>query len=286
MLKSANRRRVVLCASLVGALSVGCWSGTADATSCPIDPRNPLPVDGASDVPTNVVPTFRILSDPLEDFEISLVNSETGEPVDITVALVDQAGAHEHVVVTPLAELEPHTTWTLDVVEPVREGSLTVQFTTGEGPDHDAPAVPVLERTRRHSTEFTYTLIPPEPVAYVVEVASDEGFSDAVDVFLTSDGHVFEGGEIVFRVGTAASRWVPSCDDEDIVLDNDQVWTRVAAVSAAGVISEFSEPENGSRLGCASVPGRVGAMWWLALLGVGLTCCRRRTASRSGRAPS
>lgn len=273
MLTSASRW-LGTCASFVGLLFVACWSGNADATSCAINPDNPFPVDGATDVPTNVVPTFHVYEGDLEEFDISLEDSSTGEPVDIAVTLVEQSGALHHLVVTPAAELAPHTGWTLHVVEPIRDSSLTVEFTTGDGPDHDAPAVPVLEKIRRYSSEFVFTAIPPEPVAYLVEVSSDESFSDADDLFLTTNGKVYEDGEVIFRVGSSDSSRVPTCSPDDIILDDDQVWTRVAAVSSAGVMSAFSEPAEGSRVGCASAPGPVGAMGWLVV--AGLVLIRRR----------
>ncbi|HYQ02362.1 MAG TPA: Ig-like domain-containing protein [Polyangiaceae bacterium] len=132
----------VMCA--VGALgALMTPSASACSTIAPPPALNGYPSDGATDVPTDVVPFYKsIYSTSLNDATFSLT-SATGEAM-VARATTAQLDTYE---LRFEQELQPNTTYTLvtDVPDPVAEAqvrSLSLTFTTGGGPVSTAPAKP------------------------------------------------------------------------------------------------------------------------------------------------
>ena len=184
------------------AAALGMMPRPADACSCAPD-RFTIPADGATDVPTNVAIVMRERSSELSD-ELVLMGPDG--PVDLEVVLVHDRPTTE--IVRPLLPLEPLTEYTL------QPGFLEVRFTTGDGPDGDAPEpVDLGQLSVAHARvaegygygcgdEFSFIDLPMTAPADAV----------AVDLFVDRDGvraHYLVPAD---RAGRRLSNWDSGCE--------------------------------------------------------------------------
>jgi len=157
-------------AALALALPAPAW-----ALSCAFGPTQSLPADGATDVPTNAV--LRVMVAGAEIDDATLTELTAGD-VQVELDVHDQGNMHL-LSITPAQELAPDTSYTLTVGE---DFGWTATFTTGAGPDEQAPAQPVIDdasRDRSRSewgrTDHLVIDLQPasEPVLYRVDVFGD-----------------------------------------------------------------------------------------------------------------
>jgi len=141
---------------LVGLVGLGFWVSASPAEACttlaPPPALHGYPEDGASEVPTDVVPIYnvydaRIYFDDLGELAGTLsLRTAEGQEVAVTV----QPSHNWWLEISPAAALQPHTRYVLEArPSPNRdeytseEGPLSLAFTTGAGPVSELPSAPV-----------------------------------------------------------------------------------------------------------------------------------------------
>ncbi|MCB9797376.1 MAG: hypothetical protein H6741_32200 [Alphaproteobacteria bacterium] len=244
----------------------------AHALSCADGPDTPLPVDGATGVPTDVLPRVSMQGSGLDVYALFLVD-ELGQEVPVTLEEVENPGSTNMVWIRPDAPLEADASYSIYAsAEGDTWGDWTLStFTTGDGPSEGMPVAPEISGVTRDKGRDVWgswnwldvDLRTEGPSSFVVELASDEGFSDAREVQLTH----WDGGEgaIELYVGDGL------CGGP-IPLEDDERWVRVARVDYAGNVSDFGVAPKA--VGCSSAPGSASGL--AGLLGLVLVAGARR----------
>lgn len=229
-------------------------SAPSHALSCALYPSSPLPSQGATGVPLDVVPRV-YLPKSLHD-GLWLVD-EDGNEVPTTVELVENPTRSMLAYLRPDAPLAPNTRYLFTTLDPSNDYDRVGEFsyfTTGDKQTADLgepAAVVEVVRDRGRDLDgswdfFDMTIGEGAPASYVVQISDSARFGSVQEVERTASD-VLEG---TFSIGSG------SCTD-DVSLRRGERWVRVASVDYAGNVSEFVE--LGAARGCSNLPGRAGA---------------------------
>lgn len=250
-----------------------------------------LPRDGATDVPTNVV--LRLSADA-EDDALHLFDAESGDAIATTRAPSPHAGDGEMLVLTPDVALDPNRSYALGIGDTLDAiGTPLVTFTTGSSDDTEAPAAPDIVAAERDAGVDEWgpwrfnrlTVDEDEPVAYLIELASDDTFTDSRFVELSPEGPD-PTNPVLVLAGSGP------CGGA-IDLEEPERHMRVQAIDMAGNLGEAAyafadgeEPEISDELmpmaanGCGCSASPLQASTVLLLIPLTLIGRRRRGASR------
>jgi MYXO-CTERM domain-containing protein len=305
-------RHVVALGSIAVAWVVA-WSPSASACSMPWPPPalDGYPADGATGVPTDVVPVYESiqLGDPALGGPIPFVLRDAQ---GTQIPLVMSAPYTWYVALTPRTELEPNTTYTLEASvtsrgTPTSIVVVTASFTTGDGPASSPEPTngALLEHFTAHGAvsscdatpQGTCVALPPE--AFVTASFVDEfGQEHPPDLYRgptftnlsgVNQGTNFRCVRLRSRAPNGAeSAPVELCGDGAPFYDYDGSSNAVAC-TPAGLTFGGKTPEDASGVSrhgagdSCSVqrgPARPSPAW-LTLLGLaGLAMKRRRRRSR------
>lgn len=244
----------------------------AEALSCLEGPDAPLPADGAVDVPTDVQVRVAMHWADTDTYSLHLLD-ELGQEVAATLEMVENPGSSDLAWVRPDAELSPNSSYSLHagMNEQIWDDWALTTFTTGSAAQSDSPEAPAVlsvERDRGTDIWGSWDWLRIEvdsaaPASFLIEVATDETFSDARQAHVTE----WNGGEgeLELLVGDGL------CGGNMPLLDGER-WVRVAAVDYAGNISDFAAAE--APAGCSSAGGPASGL--AGVLGFFLVALGRR----------
>jgi len=253
---------------------IGWRPAVARACSCDVGVNATLPADGATGVPTNakvwVDGTLQCLSDVASEWR---VRDAEGVEVATTSSCLRSKNVYDNfLVLHPAQALQPNTTYTVGLGE-----TTEFSFTTGAGPDHDPPALPIeVDRTVDHSGPDR--LCSDSAQHWATLIVEGEAALFVLDA----------GGSADLDPAALAGDVVEMSVDKDLLLgggachgDNfpggssrrAETTIRYGAFDVAGNFSGWSEPSELSLGGC-SLGGRPAPGWWLLVIPL---CRRRRT---------
>jgi len=291
--------------ALLGAAAIATWVHPSDACSQVWPPLtfDGYPADGATGVPTDVIPLFdsMLLGFPATNGPHRFrLRSAGGEEIPLTLS----DAYHWYLALTPQAELAPNSEYTLEATVAAPSGvetALKLVFTTGDGPS-EAPSavagaylehyrVTKSESTCSKSTHGTCVVVPPG--SFVTAADVDE-FGQEHDPYLYSgptftdlsgieQGTNFRCVRLRTRAPNGAESDPVELCGADALLYEYQGTSDSVTCTAEGLTFDgrpaksVSEPVRDSSSGCAfsGAPARGGAVW-LGLVGlVGLARFRR-----------
>jgi hypothetical protein len=255
------------------ALACSCLSGLFEVR----------PVDGATAVPTDAAPLVIFTAAP---GEVWLLDAVTGAEVPITVEPTDE-GEGTVLRLVPHAALEPQHTYVIDGLSAYGLASFPATFTTGDGPDLEAPPAITLTGVdggfygNNDDCGDSLYLRPqvsgaPPDAFYEAEVAHREDFSDAATVRRSDAAHLELGWGLCSTTVTDLAQ-------------GDEVWVRARATDLSGNqgpwsdvvhLESISDSDRRATAGCGCASRSTGAAGslLLALAAAGLALRGRGTA--------
>lgn len=264
--------RVPLCPSLLVVLVVTplvLGPRVVRACSCAVGLNLALPTDGAEGVPTNTKIWLDGLLDCFLDIPTTwrLLDLDGVEIAYSSHCVLSRNSYDALLTLHPVEPLRPNTTY---VVEE-SQGNPVLSFTTGSGPDHVAPGLPVeVDRDVVHGrpdqcddswTHLATITVDGEGALFVLNA----GGLDALDVGAIA-GEVSEmSGEPRLSLGKSG------CHGDNFpggASRRADTTVRHGAFDLAGNFSGWTEPQGLSLAGC-SLAGQAGPGWllWPLLLG-------------------